>query len=439
MLLASQVLVIAGFWLWSHLHHPLGNQLTGESAGQLMAWGRLAGLLAAFVCLVQVTLAGRVRWISRSLGFDRLLRWHQVLGMSLVTLLVAHPILVTLGHARQADLAVGAQLVDFLRHWPDALAAAVGLAVLLAAVTLALPPVRRRLRYEAWHATHLTLYVALALAFGHQIELGSDLAGKPLFRAYWLALYAFVFFNLLGYRVARPLWLLWRHRFHVAALQPEAPDVMSVIIRGRHMDRFRAAGGQFVIVRFLAPGFRWEAHPFSLSARPDGRALRLTIKAVGDFTRRIPLLPVGTPVVIDGPHGRLTAQRARADKVLLIAGGIGITPLRAVLEDLLEAGREAELLYAVRDRASAVFLAEMESLRTAVGDRLRVMPVVSADAGWAEEHGRLDGARLARLVPDLVTRDVYLCGPPPLMQTMRQALRAAGVPRDRIFDERFAL
>lgn len=438
-LTVSQLLVIAGFWCWHQVHHPLGNQLTGDAAGQLLAWGRLAGLLAAFACLVQVVLASRVKWIESRFGLDRLLRWHQVNGCALVSLLLAHPLLVTLGHARQADVSAAAQLVDFLRAWPGALTAAIGLAVLLTAIALSLPVVRRWLRYEVWRTTHLAIYVALTLAFGHQLELGGDLVDKPVFRAYWMMLYAFVFLNLLVYRVLRPLWFFKRHRFYVAALHTEAPDVTSVTIRGRGLERLLASGGQFVIVRFLARGFRWEAHPFSLSARPDGRELRLTIKAVGDFTQRIPTLPLGTRVILDGPHGVFTARRASAARVVLIAGGIGITPVRAMLEDLLADGRDIVLLYASRDREGTVFLAELAQVQAAAGGRLRVIPVMSADPGWTGEKGRLDGARLARLVPELAVSDVYLCGPPPMMRALRGVVLDAGVPRNRLFDERFAL
>ena len=438
-LLALQVLVIAGFWLWGHGHHPLGNQLLGDPAGQLLAWGRLAGLLAAFGCLLQVNLVGRLRWVEQAFGLDRLTRLHHVTGFCLVALLAAHPVLVTFGRAQINQVSCWAQFTDFCRTWEDVLAAAIGLGVLLAAVGLSITIIRRRLRYETWHATHLAIYIALALVLGHQISVGGDLASKPVFRAYWLALYAFTFANLLGYRVVRPLRNFRRHRFTVARLTPETADVTSVHIEGRDLTRFRAEAGQFVLVRFLAPGFRWETHPFSISQLPDGREIRLTIKQLGDYTRRIPALPPGTRVIIDGPHGIFTARRAQAPRVLMIAGGIGITPIRAVAEALLAAGREIVLVYGNRDRASIAFYDELERLAAFSGGRLRVVHVLSADPAWSGEKGYIDGPCLARLVPDLRECDIYLCGPPPMMRLVRPALRTAGVPKCRIFDERFSL
>jgi predicted ferric reductase len=439
LLLLIQVLAVGAFWLRQQLDQPLGNPFAVWGPTQWLAWGRLAGLYAALACLVQVVLVGRVRWVEQVFGLDRLARWHHATGFALVALLLAHPLFVTAGHAAQAGVSWAAQSLDFLRNWEDAAAAYAGLAVLLAAVAVSVGPIRRRLRYEAWHAVHLGIYVALALAFGHQLAIGSDLTASRAFRVYWLALYVFAFGNLLVYRVARPLRNFARHRFAVSHLERETPDVCSVYLEGRSLERFRAAAGQFAIVRFLAPGFRWEAHPFSLSQRPDGRGLRLTIKALGDFTRRIPALPPGTAAILDGPHGVFTARRCRADKVLLLAGGIGITPIRALIEDLVAEGRDAVLLYGNRDRNTTVFAAELDRLAAASGGRLRVVHVLSADPSWDGEKGYLDGPCISRLAPDFRERDVFLCGPPPMMRLVRAALLAAGVPHSRIFDERFVL
>jgi len=437
--LASQILVVAGFWFWNHVHHPLGNQLTGDAVGQLLAYGRLAGLLAAFGILLQLILIGRVRWVERVFGLDRLSRLHHVVGFALVVLILAHPVLVTFGHAAQAGVSFSDQFMDFMRKWEDVAAAAVAVAIILAALAFSVVVMLKRIRYEWWYATHLTLYLALALAFGHQLAVGWDLTVNGWFKAYWIALYVFVGANLVWYRFLRPPLAFARHRFAVERLAPEAGEVTSVYIAGRRMERFPARAGQFLIVRFLAKGFRWEAHPFSLSSQPDGQRLRLTIKRLGDFTRRIPELRPGTPVLIDGPHGIFTAERCQAAKALLIAGGIGITPIRALAEELLARGRDLVLLYGNRNRESVVFEKELADLAAASAGKLRIFHVLSDDPSWAGEKGRIDRERLGRLVPDLGEREVFLCGPPPMMKGVRAALRELGVPKRRVHYERFAL
>ena len=245
--------------------------------------------------------------------------------------------------------------------------------------------------------------------------------------------------NLLGYRLVRPALAFFRHRFVVTRVVSEPGDVTSVYIGGRNLERFAIEAGQFMIVRFLAKGYRWEAHPFSMSCFPDGRQLRLSIKRLGDFTRRIPELKPGTPVLIDGPHGVFTARRCAADKVLLIAGGIGITPVRSLAEELVGAGRDVVLVYGNRNGQSIVFKDELDELVARAGGRLRVHYVMSDDPGWPGEKGRIDRDRLARLVPDIAGREVYFCGPPVMRKGIRAALANLGVPARRIHDERFAL
>ncbi len=438
-LAGTQVLTVAGCWLWFQTHHPLGNLLTGDAAGKLLAWGRLAGLLAVLSFLFQLVLIGRVRWVERSYGMDRLTRLHHVVGFATLLLLVLHPVLLTFGHARQADVSFWAQVSDFCTTWRGLLSAVTGLSLVLAASVFSALVLLKRVRYERWYATHLALYVALGLTFLHQVVSGNDFTDHPAFKVYWIALYAFVLVNLLGYRFARPLRAFARHRFVVAQVLPEAADVTSVIIVGKNLEAFRVEAGQFMIVRFLARGFRWEAHPFSMSCFPDGKKLRLSIKQLGDFTRRLPTLKVGTPVLIDGPHGVFTSRTCRSDKVLMIVGGIGITPLRPLAEEMVRRGRDVILLYGNRTSKSLVFKDELEELAARAGDRLHLVYVMSDDPEWPGEKGRVDRERLVRLVPDLSARDVYLCGPPVMMKGVRVALASLGILPARIHDERFSL
>ena len=437
MLILAQVLVVIGFWAWDHINHPLGNMLTGPVVGQYLAYGRLAGLMVALVILLQLLMIGRVAWIEQIFGLDQLSRIHHVTGFSLIIFLLAHPLLVTAGHAMQAEVGLVAQFLDFIKTWDDILPALIGVVILLVAVMGSLAIVRRCVSFEAWHGLHFLLYLAIALIIGHQLVLGHDLTGNPLFLIYWCGLYLFVLGNLLVYRIGRPLWNYRVHRFRVARLVPESADVTSVYIEGRAMNRFRMEGGQFVLVRFLARGFRWQAHPFSLSMPPNGETVRLTIKQLGDYTRQIPQLKPGTPVIIDGPHGIFTARRTTSAKVLLIAGGIGITPIRAMAGRLLEAGRDVLLLYANRNAAGVVFRNEIEELTAAFPARFKVVYVMSDEPSWPGEKGFLDAERMTRLVPDLKERDAYLCGPPPMMKKVRIILRQQGAKR--IFYERFSL
>jgi len=414
-----------------------GSLLSTGGSSALLAIARLAGLLAGYSLLTQLVLIGRAVWVERAFGLDRLSRVHHWNGFALIAFALIHPILANASHAALNGLPILDQVLFFVRTYPAVLLAEIGLIFFILIILTARGALRRRLKYEQWHALHITAYIALALTFFHQILVGGDLAGQGAFRTYWLALSAFALANLIVFRLGRPLYNYLRYRTRIERISPETLDVNSVYITGRQLERFPIQPGQFMIVRFLQRGFWWEAHPFSLSCAPNGAYLRLSIKAVGDFTRRIRSLTPGTPVIIDGPHGVMTPRQCRSDKVLLIAGGIGITPLRSLAEHFIRQGKQVTLLYGNRNLDAIAFYGELDGLAREYG--LIVHHILSDEPNWSGEKGFIDRERIARLVPDVASRDVYLCGPPPMMTLVRSALKELGVPRARVHWERFAL
>jgi ferredoxin-NADP reductase len=213
----------------------------------------------------------------------------------------------------------------------------------------------------------------------------------------------------------------------------EGPDVVSLRIGGRGLERLRAEPGQFFLWRFLARGRWWKAHPFSLSAAPDGQSLRITVKALGDDSAGLSGIPVGTRVVAEGPFGVFTEAARRRAKVLLVAGGIGITPVRALMEQIRG---DAVVLYRVVTDDDVVFRSELDDLADARGLALHY---VVGDHATDEGRNHLSPDHLHELVPDIEERDVFVCGPPGLTDAVTRSVRAAGVPRRHIHAERFAL
>jgi ferredoxin-NADP reductase len=141
-------------------------------------------------------------------------------------------------------------------------------------------------------------------------------------------------------------------------------------------------------------------------------------------------------VLIDGPYGVFTAQKIVKNKILFIAGGIGITPIRSLMESLLQSGKEMVLVYGNRKEQDIVFGAELQNI---VGNtHAKIINVLSDDQAFAGEKGIVDLERIKRLVPDAVDRDVFVCGPPPMMNGVVSALQKLGVPASRIHFEKFA-
>ena len=425
------------FWYDNCVNSPVGS-LFSDQAGLILAFGRLAGIVGALGVMSQLLLISRAKWLEPLFGLDRLTRYHHLNGLVIPFALLAHPLLVVWYHSLQTGDGFLTQYLAVLK-WDDVLAAAIGAILILTAVLLSLPFARRRLSYEAWHTVHLGAYAGLALAIGHQLELGGDLAAEVRYFAWtWYALLAFTGVTVLWYRLLRPLWFFRKHGFTVDRTVMETPDIMSVHIKGKGLEGFTVEPGQFALLRFWAPGFRLQAHPFSFSRPADGKELRFSIKKLGDFTGKLHAeLKPGTPVIIDGPHGAFTAARMRTDKALLVAGGIGITPLRSLAEQLAARKIDSVLVFSNRGRKDIAFEKELAELEKT--GAFRAVHVLSEDKEWPGEKGRVDAAALKRLVPDFAARDAFLCGPPPMMAALNSGLRALGLPKGQVHFEVFSL
>jgi predicted ferric reductase len=422
LLVAANAVVVVGLW-WRQ--GGLGDM--DDLAGTLTSLGRVTGLLGAFLALVELLLLARVPVVDM-LGLDRVGAWHRWNGTACLALIAAHTALVTAGYAVADDAGVLDEAGDLLSDYSGVLLATIALGLLIAVVATSVVAVRRRLGYRTWHALHVLAYVAVALAFSHQLATGQEFQRQPVARAYWWGLYAATLAAILGFRIVVPLARSLRHGLRVERVVREAPGVVSIEIGGRDLGRLPALSGQFLQWRFLARGHWMEAHPFSLSAAPGGERLRITVKELGDYTARLASLPAGTRVIVEGPYGRLTRATRRRQRAVLIAGGVGIAPIRALLEDMpgdiaviYRAGREDELLF--RDE-----LDELSSRRGAP-----VHYVIGERGG----DGLMSSEQLRQLVPDIADRDVYVCGPVSMTEATRASLRGAGVPARQIVSEAF--
>jgi predicted ferric reductase len=420
--------IVLGLWLRHGGMHTLD-----KPGGALIAAGQLTGLLGTYAVLVQLLLMSRIGWLERHVGFDRLAVWHRWNGFAAVSLLASHAVFITLGYATEGRQSIPAQLGDFIRHYPDVLMSIVGLALFVAVAVSSVRAARRRLSREGWYALHLYAYLAVALAFAHQLSVGTDFSTDRLARVWWITLYVAVFGAILAWRVARPMLFNARHRLRVREVRPESAGVVSVYIGGRDLDRIGAKAGQFFLWRFLT-GTGWaRAHPFSLSAAPNPRFLRITIKELGDDTRRMQRLRPGTRVFAEGPYGTFTAERRTRRNVALIAGGIGVTPLRALVESLDADTGDVTLLYRVVSDHDLAFRDELTRLARR---GLQVHELVGPEIG--DDHtDRLGVPALRALIPDIARRDVYVCGPPAMLDALRRRLRVLGVPRHHVHFERF--
>ncbi|WP_369245304.1 ferric reductase-like transmembrane domain-containing protein [Streptomyces sp. R41] len=423
LLWAGAVAVVA-LW-WTDTRSVVGL------AGWLTDAGRIAGLLCGYSCAVLVALMARVPLLERRIGSDRVARWHAMAGRYTICLLVAHVTLILFGYAAQDGSGIVHETLSVVFDYPDMLKATIGTLILFAVGITSARAARRRIRHEFWYYVHLLTYVAVFLAFFHQLALGSDLVGDNVAQAAWYVLYLGTAALVGWFRLLVPVRLNLRHRLRVESVYREAPGVFSIVVRGERLDELNAQAGQFFRWRFLSDGMRWTSTPYSLSAPPRPDRMRITVKALGDHSAAVGLLRPGTRVWAEGPYGSLTAERRTSSKALLIAGGVGITPLRALFETL---PGQVTLLYRARTAEDLALGGELEAIAKWRGAR-----VLYAVNGADGTRPRFTAESLRASVPDLAAHDVYLCGPPAMAQDLYGALRAAGVPDRRIHHESFEL
>jgi ferredoxin-NADP reductase/DMSO/TMAO reductase YedYZ heme-binding membrane subunit len=417
--------VVALWWRDTMVIHGLGDMLTG--AGQVL------GLLSGYGFVVLVALMARLPPLERGVGADRLARWHAMGGRYVISLVTGHVLGITWGYAVTAHESVAGEAVTMLASYPDVLMATVAWFLLLGIAAFSARAARRRLRYETWYYAHLYTYLAIALAFSHQFADGASFEASLTARVAWSSLYAVVGGLILWYRFVTPLLMFARHRFTVAGVRPEAPGIVSVYITGRDLNVLGAEPGQFFRWRFLTRSLAWQSHPYSLSAMPRPDMMRITVKARGDHSGSLSALRPGTRVIAEGPYGAFTPALS-GRRVLLIAGGVGITPIRAMFAALPRRMSEGiTLIYRASHPRDIVFRRELDAIAADRGAVLHYVIGPRARLGYDP----LSALYLRAMVPGLHRYEAYVCGPAGMTRAVVAALRASGIRRRRIHHETF--
>ncbi len=430
--LLAQAVIIGVLWTV----HGGPDQLGAGPAGILTAIGQVTALYGTYLALIQLVLMSRSPWLDATFGMDGLAVAHRWLGFTTVWLLLGHGIATTLGYAMSDGVGPVQEFWTLITTYPYVLmATASGALFALVAVT-SIKAARRKLAYETWYGLHLYAYLAVALGFLHQLFVGADFMHDQLAAIYWILLYVATVALILVFRIGQPIRTSFRHRLRVANVVREGKGVVSLYLTGRDLDELRVRAGQYFLWRFLTPDGWWRSHPYSISAAPNGDWLRITVKDLGDGSRDLTRVPIGTRVMIEGPYGILTDVKRTKPGVVLIAGGIGITPLRALVEALPGRPGDVTLLYRARRPEEVIFREELDILASRRGIDVRYL--LGQRGSRAMPRDPLDARGLATLVPDILDRDVYICAPAAMMRATEAALRTLGMPRRQIHAERFA-
>lgn len=400
--------------------------------------GIVAGLIGTDFILVMLVLAARIPVIDRTIGHDRAIATHRRLGKPALYLLLGHGALLLIGYGMSEGYNPVAELGPMLAL-PDMPLAFVGMGLLIAVVVTSLVAVRRRFSYEGWHLVHLLSYASVAFALPHQLSVGGVLAEGTAQRIYWIALYVVAFGAIVTFRFVEPVVSSLRHRIVVDDVVGIAPGVTSIHLKGRNLRALGAEGGQFFIWRFWTRRTWWHSHPVSLSSVPTGSTARITVRELGKGSGRISTVPRGTRVSIEGPYGLFTDAARTSPKLAIVAAGVGVTPIRALLEHAQFAPGEATVLLRAGSQDETYLWDEVRDLAAAKGATCFVMVGHRARTGpsWMSETDARRGVTLMATFPDLLRSDLYLCGPTAWLESLEADALAAGIRPHQIHAERF--
>lgn len=394
--------------------------------------GRVTGLVATVLLLVQVALASRAPFIERTIGHDHALVVHGKLGKAAFLLLLAHAGLLTISWGVPVGRGIPAQTVYFLTNQKWIGLSLLGLAVFVVVVLTSVTAARRVWPYETWHAIHLLAYIAIALSVPHQFTDGVTFIVSGVATWFWITLYTLAFGMLLIWRVIVPVRRVFRNRLIVSRVDKHADGSVSVIMTGRGVDRLQARAGQFILWRFWTRDLWLSANPYSLSASPAAHAMRITVKPLGDHSTALAQVRPGTRVSVAGPYG-VFHHGSRVGRGLVLAGaGIGITPVRALLETADPAERVIVIVRA-RSEAEAPLLNEIRALSTSRGAELYEF-YGRRGAGWAPAG--YEGT-LRDLLPGIEHADLFVCGPIEWADAVAADAVASGMPRAAVHREKF--
>lgn len=397
--------------------------------------GVMLGLLGLGVLAMQLVISGRHPWFARGVGQDNLLQFHRQMGIFAWLLVLAHPLTLLLAEP------------DFLHylHPGDELLRALTLSAVLVATTLlivtSLWRVTLKLQYEWWRALHglLSLFVVSA-GLGHALMVSHYTAGWPVRIALTVAIAAALLL-LIDSRLLRP-WRLKGKPWLVTEAEAIDGDATRLVLEADKHAGIRFAPGQYAWITLGDSPFSLQQHPFSIHSDAHNPShLEFTAKHAGDFTQSLSEVKTGTRAWVEGPYGVFTMNPASHRDAVIVAGGVGITPIISMLRSCAaeKSDKQFLLLYANKDRDSVLFWDELQSLTEQLN--LKVVHVLEdAPEDWNGEEGMIDGDLLDKYLDKVSdTTDYYVCGPPPLMDAVETALRDRRVPIDQINSERFNL
>jgi predicted ferric reductase len=401
-----------------------------QPATAFTALSRISAMAGAYLALLLVIFMARIPVIEKALGQDKLIKLHRIVGPYSLYLILAHVVFVSVGYAGLTGTNAWNEFWQLIFSAERMLPALAGFIFMMLVGVTSYKRARNRMKYETWWQIHLYSYLGIVLSFFHQVDTGIMFIDNPGLKLWWMSLYVMTFLFILYYRWIQPRRVSSRQKLKVKAVVAETPTSTSIYLSGPRVAELEAQGGQYFNFKFRGLPESWNSRPFSLSAHPTADELRITVKHLGDYTNEIRRLPIGSAVDIEGPYGTFTAAESVLDHVVLIAGGVGITPIRAILEEL-PAKESITLIWRAHSKSDLPLEAEIDAIAKKRGITIHKLigPRNLFD---------FSSTGLLNLAPNIQQSDIFICGPNGLVGLVEESCGQIGIAVEQIHAEAFA-
>lgn len=423
-------LLPAVFWFTAYPLHfrflgPTPSRTFSQSVNSI---GQLLGLIGMGMFALNFVLSTRLKWLEDFFGgMNKVYTAHHIMGGLSFVFLLFHPLFLASKYIPVAG-AESAKL--FLLSTDIAInfgIIALGLLQIFLILTFFI-----KLPYQMWKLTHKFLGLAFFFASLHVLSISSDVATLQYLRYYMILLV------LLGgaailYRTILGFALIPREKFIVKEVKSVTPSIWEITLKHASGKNYLFTPGQFIFIGFPGSDGLEEVHPFSISSQTDGDHVKIGVKALGDFTKKFSDLKPGMQAEIEGPFGRTSYTYYANKKQVWIAGGIGITPFLGMARSLKhEDGYIVDLYYSLIDRSDTPFVSELEEL-SHNNPNFRFIP------WYSKESGFLSADSIIKQSEGVAEKEIFICGPPPMMKSIKSQFKKLSVPTRNVHSEEFAL